>query len=221
MCAVSDIKLGKYRHYKGNLYEVISTARYSEDPSQEFVVYKALYNSPEFGQDTLWVRPKAMFFESVVVDGQEVPRFKLIPKIAISGSLNFTLEMKKLADDLKARGFAVQLPVSSEMILRGELTVDDIKAEKDSGKIIDRAIKQDAIRGHWNIINEADVVLVANFIKNEVKDYIGGSVFLEMGFAHVLNKPIYILNDIPEMAYTAEILSMQPIVLGGDLSKIS
>lgn len=66
---------GTYRHYKGNLYEVIGTAHHSET-LEELVVYKALYESPDFGKDALWVRPKAMFLETVMVDGKTVPRFE-------------------------------------------------------------------------------------------------------------------------------------------------
>lgn len=69
------MKLGKYKHYKGNFYDVIGVARHSET-FEELVVYKALYDSEEFGNNVLWVRPKAMFLETVVVDGKEVPRFK-------------------------------------------------------------------------------------------------------------------------------------------------
>ena len=57
--------------------------------------------------------------------------------------------------------------------------------------------------------------------KNNIKNYIGGNSFLEMGFAHILNKKIFILNDIPEMIYTDEIEAMQPIALRGDLTKIN
>ena len=74
---MNEIKLGKYQHYKGNLYEVIGLARHSET-LEEMVVYKALYTSPEFGDNVLWIRPKAMFFENVMVDELEVPRFKLV-----------------------------------------------------------------------------------------------------------------------------------------------
>jgi hypothetical protein len=66
--------IGKYRHYKGKLYEVIGTAHHSET-LEELVVYRALYESPDFGKDALWVRPKAMFLEEVEVDGKKVPRF--------------------------------------------------------------------------------------------------------------------------------------------------
>ena len=60
---------GKYRHYKGGLYEVIGIARHSET-QEEMVVYRALY-----GDGGLWVRPKAMFLETVTHDGAVVPRF--------------------------------------------------------------------------------------------------------------------------------------------------
>jgi hypothetical protein len=70
----NHIKTGKYRHYKGKLYEVLGTVRHSET-LEEMVLYKALYES-EFGKDSLWVRPKEMFFEKVVVDGREVQRFE-------------------------------------------------------------------------------------------------------------------------------------------------
>lgn len=71
------MKLGKYQHYKGNYYEVIGVARHSET-LEELVVYHALYDSKEFGKNALWARPKKMFFEKVMIDGKEVPRFKFI-----------------------------------------------------------------------------------------------------------------------------------------------
>lgn len=67
------IKTGRYRHYKGNEYEVIGVARHSEDESL-LVVYRPLYGAGE-----LWVRPLDMFAEQVKVDGNKVPRFSKIP----------------------------------------------------------------------------------------------------------------------------------------------
>ena len=74
---MDELKLGKYQHFKGNLYEVIGVARHSET-LEELVVYKALYDSEEFGLNSLWVRPKTMFMENVAVKGKEIPRFKYI-----------------------------------------------------------------------------------------------------------------------------------------------
>ena len=69
--------LGKYQHYKGKCYEVLGTAHHSET-LEELVVYRALYESPEFGDQALWVRPKKMFLEEVVIEGKKVPRFRFV-----------------------------------------------------------------------------------------------------------------------------------------------
>ena len=67
-----SIAVGKYRHYKGNDYEVIGVAKHSENES-ELVVYRPMY-----GERGLWVRPLSMFKETVEVNGQTVPRFSFI-----------------------------------------------------------------------------------------------------------------------------------------------
>ncbi|MFT4244203.1 MAG: DUF1653 domain-containing protein [Candidatus Woesearchaeota archaeon] len=77
---MQEVRFGKYKHYKGEKeYEVIGVARHSET-LEELVVYRALYNSQEFGNNSLWVRPKTMFLEYVEIqeDGttNRVPRFK-------------------------------------------------------------------------------------------------------------------------------------------------
>lgn len=68
---------GKYQHYKGKHYEVIGIGRHSET-LEELVFYKALYVSDQFPDTFLWVRPKSMFLEDVLVDGKMVPRFKFL-----------------------------------------------------------------------------------------------------------------------------------------------
>jgi hypothetical protein len=60
---------GRYRHYKGGAYEVLGCVRHSET-LEPLVLYRALY-----GEAGLWVRPHAMFFEAVTVDGVTQPRF--------------------------------------------------------------------------------------------------------------------------------------------------
>lgn len=69
---MSDLPIGRYRHYKGNEYTVLGLARHSET-EEELVVYRQ-----EYGPRALWVRPKAMFCETVEVDGWQVPRFEFL-----------------------------------------------------------------------------------------------------------------------------------------------
>lgn len=72
-----EVKVGaKYKHYKGNFYEVIAVARDSEDPQKELVVYKALYDSPGFGPNQVWVRPKEDFLAEITKDGKTFYRFE-------------------------------------------------------------------------------------------------------------------------------------------------
>lgn len=71
------MKLGKYKHFKGGLVEVIAIAYHSET-LEEMVVYKALYECRNFGKGSIWVRPKKMFLENVLVNGKETPRFLAI-----------------------------------------------------------------------------------------------------------------------------------------------
>ncbi len=66
------LKIGRYRHFKGNEYEVIGCARHSET-LEELVVYRALY-----GEQELWVRPLEMFLGDVERDGKPIPRFTWI-----------------------------------------------------------------------------------------------------------------------------------------------
>ena len=70
--AVKTIAVGKYRHFKGNEYEVISIARHSET-TEPMVVYRALY-----GDHEVWVRPAEMWKETIERDGTTYQRFERI-----------------------------------------------------------------------------------------------------------------------------------------------
>jgi len=79
----------------------------------------------------------------------------------------------------------------------------------------------DAIREFWNAMQGADAVLVLNYDKNGIPNYVGGNTLMEIGFAHVLNQKIFLLNSIPEMPYCkTEIKAVKPIIIDGDFSKI-
>lgn len=67
-----ELRLGVYRHYKGNHYQVMSFARHSET-LEVLVVYQALYGNFE-----MWVRPLKMFVENIIFDAKEIPRFEFI-----------------------------------------------------------------------------------------------------------------------------------------------
>jgi len=67
---MAEITPGRYRHYKGNEYTVVGVARHSET-LEELVVYRQ-----EYGDRELWVRPAAMFRETVMLDGRLVARFQ-------------------------------------------------------------------------------------------------------------------------------------------------
>lgn len=68
---MNEIIKTTYRHYKGNLYEVLHSAKHSET-LEEMIVYKALYD------DSIWVRPFKMFFEDIEIDGKIQKRFELV-----------------------------------------------------------------------------------------------------------------------------------------------
>ena len=67
-----EFQLGQYRHFKGNLYDVIGKVRHSETREQ-MVLYRALY-----GEGGLWVRPFQMFFDTIEREGQELKRFEYV-----------------------------------------------------------------------------------------------------------------------------------------------
>ena len=67
-----EIQKGIYKHYKGNLYEVLMTAQHSET-EEWMVIYRALY-----GEKGTWVRPYEMFVEKVMIKGEEIERFTYV-----------------------------------------------------------------------------------------------------------------------------------------------
>lgn len=96
------------------------------------------------------------------------------------------------------------------------------KTDKEKEEVkIHQKNNQDAIREFWNLMQGADAILVANYAKHGIENYIGGNTFLEMGFAHVLNQKIFLLNPIPDMPYyKTELVAMKPEIINGDLKKV-
>lgn len=136
-------------------------------------------------------------------------------KIAICSSFSFVKGILEVEVELKKLGHEVFIPS------RVELYADGVLKRETRQESIKNKIKYDRIRQYFNVIKNSDAILVINKDKNGIKNYIGGNSFLEMGFAHILNKKIYLLNSIPEMLYTDEIVAMQPKILDGNLDLLN
>jgi len=145
-------------------------------------------------------------------------------KIVICGSMAFAKQMKDAKAYLKKQGHTVLLPKLVEKFIKIKYLSQRAKkpnVSKDAREIARMKIEHDLIREHYEKIQGADAILVLNYTRNNVKNYIGGNSFLEMGFAYVLGKKIYVLNPLPKIPfYSEEIIAMEPIILNGDLEKI-
>lgn len=144
--------------------------------------------------------------------------------ITICGSIAFYDEMLDVKEKLEQLGHCVELPPSEVKDENGNvLSVKDYysmrKAEtSDTSWMWDQ--KEEAMRVHFQKVEWSDAVLILNYNKNNISNYIGANTLLEMGLAFHLNKKLFLLNSVPEIGYKEEILGMKPIVLNNDLIKI-
>lgn len=146
-------------------------------------------------------------------------------KITLCGSIAFINEMDTLRQQLEPLGHEVKMP---PMIKEGPngttISASEYYAHKKEAfsnpqhwiwKLHDRAI-----RTHFQKVEWADAVLIANYDKNNIVGYIGPNTLMEMGLAFHFNKKIYLLNPIPEISYKEEIIGMKPEVLKNGLGSI-
>ena len=131
-------------------------------------------------------------------------------KVAICGSMSFGKEMLTIKEKLERMGHTVILPENTHAYANGTINIEN-KLEK---------MKLDVIRKYFHEIKEVDGILVLNYTKNGIENYVGGNSLIEMAFAHVLNKIIFLLNPIPKMNYSDEIESFFPVVLNGKIEII-
>ncbi len=131
-------------------------------------------------------------------------------KIEICGSMTFGKEMLEFKKILENKGHEIKIPTNTEKYIDGTIEVEN-KQEK---------IKLNIIKKYFEAIKNTDAIFVINKDKNEIKNYIGGNSLIEISFAHVLDKKIFLLNSIPEMSYTDEIEAMNPIILNGNIDLI-
>jgi len=135
-------------------------------------------------------------------------------KIVICGSMIFSKEMLEVKDCLEALGHIAILPRNAERYARSQMALASRSAS------VKHKIKYDLIRNYYQEIKASDGILVLNYEKGGIDNYVGGNSFLEAGFAHILKKKVYFLYGIPKMLYSDELKALQPIILDGDLSRI-
>lgn len=144
-----------------------------------------------------------------------------MPIITICSSANFYKQAVDIQGELQGQGLTVIVPVTAEKMKEtGDYDADHYRTWfADPG---DYHKKSALIRGHFDKVAEADAILVLNYEKRGVDNYIGGNVLMEMALAFYLKKPIYVMNEIPKTsAFLEEIIGMQPIVMHGQLEKLT
>ena len=144
--------------------------------------------------------------------------------ITICGSIAFYDEMLDIKKKLEQLGHQIKLPPFEVKDENGNMIpikeyYSRRKSETDAASWIwDR--KEDAMRMHFQKVEWSDAVLILNYDKNNISNYVGANTLLELGLAFHLNKKLFLLNDIPEIGYKEEILGMKPIIINNDLTKI-
>lgn len=139
-------------------------------------------------------------------------------KITICGSVRFADKLVDIYHQLKELGHA---PVMHKDMFG--------IADRTAKKLIDGISmnhaeikrKHNFIKWWYHAIMSSKAILVCNFEKNGISNYVGGNSLMEMGFVYVNDKTIFLLNPIPQnLSYIDEIEAMVDMVIDGDLSKI-
>ncbi|MDD4901841.1 MAG: hypothetical protein PHE24_01770 [Patescibacteria group bacterium] len=145
-------------------------------------------------------------------------------KITLCGSIAFYDQMLAVQKELEAMGHEIKIPPGNRPngdggIISSQEFYNIRHAAKDEAKWI-WEIKKQGIREHFDKIDWCEAIIVLNYDKKGIANYIGGNTLMEMGLAFYQNKPIYLLQPLPEISYKEEILGMFPIIINGDLKKI-
>ena len=139
-------------------------------------------------------------------------------KITVCGSIHFADKMVDIYRQLEKLGHTPIMHEEMFGIADGTAT-EIIEGRKGDHSLVKR--KYDFIRAWYRLIVGSDAVLFCNFDKKGIRNYIGGNTLMEIGFAHVNDKKIFLYNPIPEdVPYVDEIRAMVDNVINGDLSLI-
>ncbi len=127
----------------------------------------------------------------------------------ICGSMSFSDKMLQAKAQLESLGH--ESMVSSFV----QNHVGKNQAESEAIALQEK-MNEDAMRVDFEKLKHVDAILVLNYDKRGIPNYIGGNTLLEMGFAHILNRKIFLLNPVPEIPfYKSEIEAMHPVILQG------
>ncbi len=141
-------------------------------------------------------------------------------KITICGSIKFAKDLVAIYRKLEENGH--QPMMHEQMFGLADGTAVQLADVADGVENSEIKRKYDYIKFWHELIKNSDAILVCNLDKNGIKNYIGGNTLMEIGFAHVNDKKVFLLNPIPEeVSYTDEIKAMTDVVLNGDLSKLA
>ncbi|MCX6795684.1 MAG: hypothetical protein NT165_03105 [Candidatus Falkowbacteria bacterium] len=141
-------------------------------------------------------------------------------KIVICGSSAFKEKMLEYRSKLSALGHEGIVHPDYEAFVRGEKK--ELWSQISGGEHYLAKVSQGYIKWYYEAICRSDAILVLNFDKNGVNNYVGGNTLMEIGFAYVNGKKTFLLNSIPEeVSYTDEIKAMVETILDGDLTKIN
>lgn len=141
--------------------------------------------------------------------------------ITICSSANFYEQVIDIQKQLEVLGYKVLIPSNAKkMQANGDYDVSHYKTWFGNANDYDK--KAFLMSEHFSEVANGDIVLVVNHGKHGVPNYIGGNVLMEMAIGFYLDKPIYLLNDIPQdSAFLEEIIGLGSMPLSGDLQKLS
>ena len=125
----------------------------------------------------------------------------------------FAKEMLKTKSRLEEMGYAISVPSDAH----------DCVENPDLNMDLEHCLKTNVQKEAFNSIVENDAILVLNYDRNGIKNYIGGATLMEIGIAQALDNKIFLLYpspDIKDLRYSLEIQLAKPIILNGNLEKI-
>jgi hypothetical protein len=139
-------------------------------------------------------------------------------KITICGSVKFAEKLVEIYNQLKEIGHEPMM--HDEMFGIADGTAKEL-IEGISTNHAEIKRKHNFIKWWHDCIKSGDAILICNFNKNGISNYVGGNTLMEIGFAHVNNKKVFLLNPIPkDVSYSDEIEAMIDFVINGDLNNI-